>query len=240
MVLDILIALNLFFTFLILVTAYRKEKIYNFSLFPTWLLLSVGFSLAVNISSLRLVLTKGEAFDGRLIGLISRLVSNLNIDGIITCFIIFIVITLVQIFIISRGVLRMTETASRFINDIVPIRNMAVEAEYSAGKITMDESMAKKNYILKEKDFYLTLKGACRYVYGYEKIRLIIIFLTIIGGILIGTMIHDNTTIEAITIYVPLVIGNGIFSMLPVIILSSAIFRCLLLLCHSQSQPYDH
>jgi len=219
-VLDILIALNLAFTFFILFAVYRTERICNFSLLPTWLLLSINFNLAVNISSVRFILTKGDAFDGRLIGFIAQLVSSQDITGLITCFIIFIVITLIQILIISRGIIRMTKAVSRFICDAVLVKNITIEAEYSAGTITIDESMAKKNEILKEKDFYETLNGACKYVYGYEKIRLIIILLSIIGGILISTMIQEKTTIEAIRIFIPLVIGNGIFSMLPVFLLS--------------------
>ena len=224
-ILDILIALNLTFAFLILIAAYRTKKAADFPLLPTLLVLSIVLSLAVNISSTRLILAKGAIFDGCLINFISHLVNGLGFIRLITCFTIFIVINLLQIVIIIKRVSRVTQVTSQFNHDAISKRNMAIDAEYSAGTITITETKAKKNDICNEKDFYEALNGTCKFLFGYEKIRLLIIILSIFGGILIGTIIQENTIIEAVRIYIPLAIGNGLFPMLPPILLSFAIVK---------------
>ncbi|MDR2576256.1 MAG: flagellar biosynthesis protein FlhA, partial [Treponema sp.] len=151
--LDVLMALNLIFSLLVLLTVLYSQKPTEFSLFPTVLLVTTVFGLALNVSSTRRILTKGASFDGELIKFFSDFVVGGNSEnniGIVVGFIIFIIIIAVQVVVITKGATRVSEVAARFTLDGMPVRYMAIDTEYSAGSITEEEAQRRKAEIQKE------------------------------------------------------------------------------------------
>ncbi|MDR3019682.1 MAG: flagellar biosynthesis protein FlhA, partial [Treponema sp.] len=153
--LDALLAMNLMFSLLVLLIVLYSNKPTEFSLFPTILLVSTVISLALNISSTRLILTMGAKFDGRMIRAFATFVTgSKGTEGIVIGFIIFIVIIAVQAVVITKGATRVSEVAARFTLDSMQPKLMAVETEYSQGAITEEQAQRKKDQIQKESDFY--------------------------------------------------------------------------------------
>ncbi|MDR2729689.1 MAG: flagellar biosynthesis protein FlhA, partial [Treponema sp.] len=165
--LDALMAVNLIFSLLVLLIVLYTRKPTEFSLFPTILLVSTVFSLALNVSSTRLILLRGAKFDGRMIRAFSSfVVGSGGNESIVIGFIIFIVIIAVQAIVITKGATRVSEVAARFTLDSMQVKMMAVETEYSQGSINEEEAQNKKDEIRKESDFYGSMDGASKFISG--------------------------------------------------------------------------
>jgi len=214
--LDILIGLNLIQAMVILIIALFRKRIIDFSLLPTVLLVSMIFSLALNISSVRLILVKGAEFDGWAIRTIAFLVTGSGeITHFINGFLDFLLFAAIAAFVIRKGAARITEVSARFVLDSMPGKQMAIETEYDSGTISEEESIARKNALQQESDFYGSMDGAGKFVYGSVKISFFIIFSIIAGGIALDILIRGLTITDAARTYLPLSIGNGILFLLP-------------------------
>jgi len=221
--LDALMAFNLMFSLLILLNVVSIKKPTEFSLFPTVLLVSTVFGLALNISSTRLILSMGARFNGQMIrGFSSFVVGSTGNEGIVIGFIIFIVIIAVQAVVITKGATRVSEVAARFTLDSMQVKMMAVETEYSSGSITEEESQARKAQIQKESDFYGSMDGASKFISGNVKVGIFITVVNILGGIIIGVAMHGESMGNAVTNYITFSIGDGLLSQFPALFVSTA------------------
>jgi len=221
--LDALMALNLMFSLLVLLIVMYTKRPTEFSLFPTVLLMATVFSLALNISSTRLILTLGARFDGRMIRAFSTfVVGSGGSQGIVIGFIIFIVIIAVQAVVITKGATRVSEVAARFTLDSMQVKMMAVETEYSSGSITEEEAQKRKAQIQKESDFYGSMDGASKFISGNVKVGIFITVVNILGGIIIGVAMHGESMGLASSNYVSLAIGDGLLSQFPALLISTA------------------
>ena len=220
LVLDILIALNLIFALALFIIVLNSRNAAAFTLLPTSLLVSTIFNLAVYISAARLILTKGPDFDGRLIQAVASFAAKSGYTGLVIGYVLFILITAVQIIVVVKGTVRVAEVAARFTLDSMQVKMMAVETEHSSGSITEEEAQRRKAGIQKESDFLGALDGASKFISGNEKVRILIIAVSTIGGILIGTLTQDQTVNEAAGTYIPLVIGSGFLFLLHGLLLS--------------------
>jgi len=219
--LDALMALNLIFSLLILLIVLYTNKPTDFSLFPTLLLVSTIFSLALNVSSTRCILRDGEAFNGKMIKAFSTfVVGTSGTEGIVIGFIIFIIIIAVQVIVITKGATRVSEVAARFTLDSMTVRMMAVETEYSSGAITEEESQIRKAQIQKEADFYGSMDGASKFISGNVKVGVFIIIVEMIGGFIIGSAMYGESNV--ISTYIGLAIGDGLVTQLPALLISTA------------------
>ena len=224
LLLDILIALNLFLSFVVLFIVIHNKKPGEFSLFPTVLLALTVFGLAINLSAARLILVKGEYIDSWIIRTVSSIVAGSGETAhLVIGSILFIAALAVQVLVIAKGTVRVSEVAARFALNACPAKYMSIDAEYSSGTINEKEAAYRKETVQRENDFLGAMDGASRFVSGNIKIGILVISVIILGGILIGTKFNDNTMIEAVKIYVPLGIGYGIISMLPALILCTTI-----------------
>ena len=213
---DALIALNLFFALIIFFIAFRSKKIHYFPESPTFVLLPLVFSLILNISAARLILTKGTDFDGWLIRSGSSLVAGSGeIVHLVAGFVTFVSIIVVLMVCIKKAV-RFAEVAARFTLDAMPGKQMLIDAELRSGTIDENEHNNQKMALQEKVDFYCSLDGVCKIFAKNERLRLIFIIVTILVGIFIGYMIYEKTIIDAIKTYLPFIIGNGILSMIPV------------------------
>jgi flagellar biosynthesis protein FlhA len=221
--LDALMAMNLMLSLLILLIVLYTQKPTEFSLFPTMLLVATVFSLALNVSSTRLILAQGIKFNGRMVRAFSNFVVGVSgNEGLVIGFIIFIIIIAVQAVVITKGATRVAEVAARFTLDSMQVKMMAVETEYSSGSITEEESQIRKREIQKESDFYGSMDGASKFISGNVKIGILITVINVIGGIIVGMSIHKEPWSIAANNYVTLAIGDGLVSQFPALLISTA------------------
>lgn len=221
--LDILLILNLTLNLLILLIVLYTKRATDFSVFPTLLLVSTVFGLALNVSSTRLILSGAgpnihmvKAFSTFVIG------TKKGAEGLVIGFVIFIILIAVQAFVITKGATRVAEVAARFTLDAMPTKNMAVEAEYNSGAITEEEARARKAEIQREADFYGAMDGASKFVSGNVKIGIFITVVNIVAGLAFGMIFRQEAFAQAITTYASLTIGDGLLSQLPSLFVSVA------------------
>ncbi|HOX18232.1 MAG TPA: FHIPEP family type III secretion protein, partial [Spirochaetales bacterium] len=192
--LDVLLAINLTISLLILLIVLYTRKAIEFSIFPTMLLVTTIFGLALNISSTRLILSKGADFDGRLIRAFSTFVVGTGgTEGVVIGFVIFVVIIAVQAIVITKGATRISEVAARFTLDGLPGKQMAIEAEYNSGAITEEEARRRKEEVQREVDFYGQMDGASKFVSGNVKVGIFISVIDLVGGFVIGMVLHGES-----------------------------------------------
>jgi flagellar biosynthesis protein FlhA len=221
--LDALMAMNLVLSLLVLLIVLYTRKATDFSVFPTLLLVMTVFGLALNISSTRLILSKGAAFDGRMVkAFASFVVGSGGTSGLVIGFIIFIVLIAVQRIVITKGSTRIAEVAARFALDAMPAKQMAVEAEYNSGAITEEEAQERKRDIQREADFYGAMDGSSKFVSGNVTVGIFITVVNIIGGIVSGMVFQGETINTVFGTYISFAIGDGLLSQFPSLLVSTA------------------
>jgi flagellar biosynthesis protein FlhA len=221
--LDALMALNLVLSLLILLIVLYSKKATDFSLFPTVLLVVTIFGLALNVSSTRLILTKGARFDGRMIRAFSSfVVGSGGNEGLVVGFIIFIIIIAVQVIVITKGATRVSEVAARFTLDGMQVKHMAVENEFNTGAITEEEMKNRQLELELESNFYGAMDGASKFISGNVKVGILITAINIIGGIIVGSVLHGEPPAAAVGNYISFSIGDGLLSQLPALLVSTA------------------
>lgn len=221
--LDTLMVANLLLGLLtILIVLYTRDAL-DFSVFPTLLLVTTVYGLALNVSSTRLILSQGELFSGQIVRAFAAfVVGTEGSEGLVIGLIIFIILVAVQFVVITKGATRVAEVAARFTLDALPGKQMAIEAEYNNGSLSEEEMTRKKLALEREVDFYGAMDGASKFVSGNVKVGILITVVNIIGGIIVGTTIHGETINSALYTYVSLTIGDGLVSQFPALLISTA------------------
>jgi flagellar biosynthesis protein FlhA len=221
--LDILMAANLVLALLIILTVLYTRHALEFSVFPTLLLISTVFSLALNVSSTRLILVKGSQFNGHIVRAFATfVVGTRGVEGYVIGFIIFVIIIAVQFIVITKGATRVAEVAARFTLDALPGKQMAIEAEYNSGLLTEEEATRKKNDLQREADFYGAMDGASKFISGNVKVGILITVIQIVGGLIVGMTLHGEPFNVALDTYISLSIGDGLVTQLPMLLISTA------------------
>jgi flagellar biosynthesis protein FlhA len=220
--LDLLLAISLVSSVLILMTAVMMKRPLDFAIFPTVLLVSTLFRLGLNLASTRLILTHGQeghSSAGQVIAAFGELMMGGNfIIGVI----IFAIILVVNFVVITKGSTRIAEVSARFTLDSMPGKQMAIDADLSAGLITEDQAKLRRKELEQESTFFGAMDGASKFVRGDAVAGLIITFINAIGGILIGVISHGMPVGDAANTYVQLTIGDGLVTQVPAIIISIA------------------
>lgn len=216
-IIDVLLAINIMISVIILLnTIYMKEAL-QMSIFPSLLVVTTLFRLALNVSTTRLIIGKGEA--GGVIEGFGRFVGG---NDLVVGFIIFIVITLVNFIVITRGAERVAEVAARFTLDAMPGKQMAIDADLNAGLINETEAKERRKKIQKEADFYGAMDGASKFVKNDAIMGIVITVLNIIGGIIMGMVTRGESVQEALQTYAILTIGDGLVSQIPALMVSTS------------------
>jgi flagellar biosynthesis protein FlhA len=221
--LDTLMSLNLVLGLLtILIVLYIRSAL-EFSVFPTLLLVLTVYGLALNVSSTRLILSQGSNFDGQIVRAFSDFVVGTGgLEGLVIGIIIFVIIIAVQFIVITKGATRVAEVAARFTLDSLPGKQMAIEAEYNSGSISEEESTKRKMDLEREVDFYGAMDGASKFVQGNVRVGVLITVINIVGGIVVGMTIHNETFDMAMNTYIALAIGDGLVTQFPALLISTA------------------
>lgn len=217
--LDFLLAFSIMLGILTLLVVMFVPRSFDFSVFPSLLLVSTVFRLALNVSSTRLILLKGAAFDGKIIRTFGEFVVGGNY---VVGFLIFIILTAVQFIVITKGATRTAEVAARFTLDAMPGKQMSIDSDLSNGVITEDEAKRRRNEVRKEADFYGAMDGASKFVQGDVRVGIIIIIINVIGGFIIGMVMRGESFQVAIQTYTLLSIGDGIVAQIPSLLITTA------------------
>lgn len=222
MLLDLLLAISLVSSVLILMTAVMMKRPLDFAIFPTVLLVSTLFRLGLNLASTRLILThghEGHESAGEVINAFGQLMMGGNfIIGVI----IFAIVLVVNFVVITKGSTRIAEVSARFTLDSMPGKQMAIDADLSSGLIDEDQAKLRRKELEQESTFFGAMDGASKFVRGDAVAGLIITFINAIGGLLIGVLQHQLPVGEAANTYVQLTIGDGLVTQVPAIIISIA------------------
>ena len=220
--LDLALAASITFSVLILMTALFIERPLDFSSFPTVLLIATVSRLALNLASTRLILANGHEGPnaaGRVIEAFGNFVMSGNfVIGLI----VFAILILVNFVVITKGSGRIAEVAARFALDAMPGKQMAIDADLSAGLIDEDQARTRRKDLEDETTFFGAMDGAAKFVRGDAIAGLLITFINIIGGIIIGTAQQGLSLAEASTAYTVLTVGDGLVTQIPALIVSTA------------------
>ncbi len=221
--LDTLMSVNLLLSLLIILIVLYTKRALDFSVFPTLLLVVTVFSLALNVSSTRLILSQGAEFDGKIVRAFGRfVVGTAGPEGLVIGIIIFIIIVAVQFIVITKGATRVAEVAARFTLDSLPGKQMAIEAEYNSGAITEEEASKRKNELQKEADFYGAMDGASKFVSGNVIVGILITVVNVIGGMVVGMTLHGESLQVATDNYISLAIGDGLVTQFPMLMVATS------------------
>ena len=219
---DVLLALSLVSSVLILMTAVMMKKPLDFAIFPTVLLVTTLFRLGLNLASTRLVLSHGHEGTGGAGQVIEAFGALMMGGSFIIGIIIFAIILVVNFVVITKGSTRIAEVSARFTLDSMPGKQMAIDADLSSGLIDEDTAKRRRKELEQESTFFGAMDGASKFVRGDAVAGLIIVFINAIGGILIGTLQHGMSMGDAANSYVALTIGDGLVTQVPAIIISIA------------------
>lgn len=215
--LDILLTFNITLSLIVLlVTMYILEPL-QFSIFPSLLLLTTLFRLALNVSSTRLILLEGYA--GDIIKAFGEFVVGSNV---LVGFIIFLILVIIQFVVITKGAERVAEVAARFTLDSMPGKQMSIDADLNAGLITESDAKKRRLNIQNEADFYGAMDGASKFVKGDAIAAIIITAINIIGGLITGMVFEKMDFFNALSHYVLLTVGDGLVSQIPALLISTA------------------
>jgi flagellar biosynthesis protein FlhA len=217
--LDFLISVSLMLGLLILMIVMFVHRSFDFSIFPSLILITTVFRLALNVSSTRLILLQGASFDGKIIKTFGQFVVGGNY---VVGFIIFIILIAVQFIVITKGASRTAEVAARFTLDAMPGKQMSIDSDLQSQLINEDEARVRREEIRKEADFYGAMDGASKFVSGDVKVGIIIVFINLIGGFIIGMVQRGESFDLALRTYSLLTIGDGLVNQIPSLLSTTA------------------
>lgn len=221
--LDFFMILNLAGSIVIILVVIYSRSALDFTLFPTMLLTSTVFGLALNMASTKLILSKGINFNGQMVKAFASIVVGTDgPEALVVGVVMFIIIIIVQFMVITKGATRVAEVAARFSLDALPGKQMSIEAEFNSGTLTEDESRKKKEDLQKEVNFYGAMDGASKFISGSVKAGLAITFINVIAGFIIGISIRGEAAGVAAKTYTILTIGDGLVSQIPTLLISFA------------------
>ena len=215
--LDICLAINISIAFAILFNTIFSKEVLDMSFYPTMLLFTTIFRIALNVSSTKLILTTGDP--GNVVATFGEYVggNDLIVGGIV-----FIILILIQFMVINKGSERVAEVTARFTLDAMPGKQMAIDADLNTGAITDAEAKELRDKLQQESSFFGSMDGAVKYVKGDASAGLVITAVNIIGGIAMGVLRQGLEVSEALTKYSVLTIGDGLVSQIPSLLISLA------------------
>ncbi len=214
-ILDILLAINIAIAFTILFTCMFSKEVLDMSYFPTMLLFTTIFRIALNVSSTKLILTTGDP--GNVVETFGQYVGG---GDLIIGFIVFIILIIIQFMVINKGSERVAEVTARFTLDAMPGKQMAIDADLNTGAITDQEAKVRRDKIQQESSFFGSMDGAVKYVKGDATAGLIITAVNLVGGLIMGMARQGLDFNSAIQKYTILTIGDGLVSQIPSLLIS--------------------
>ena len=216
-VINFSISLNIALGIVLLMISLYVQKPLELAAFPSIILIGTMFRLVLSIASTRLILAKGDA--GEVIHAFGTFVTggNMIVGGVI-----FLIITVVQFMVITKGAERIAEVAARFALDAMPGKQMTIDADFNAGLISPEEAVKRREDLQRESSLFGSMDGSMKFVKGDTMAGIIIVIINIVGGLLIGCLVNQMPIADAVSKYTVLTIGDGLASQLPSLLMSIA------------------
>jgi flagellar biosynthesis protein FlhA len=213
--LDVLITVNILFALVILLTTMFAKRPLDFSVFPSLLLIATLFRLGLNVASTRLVLGEGEA------GAVIHAFGSVAVGGsMVIGAVVFVILVVIQFVVVTKGAERVAEVGARFTLDAMPGKQMAIDADLNSGLITEDEARHRRKEVSAEADFYGAMDGASKFVKGDAIAGIVIVLVNILGGIIMGVVVHGMEIGDAVNTYTLLTIGDGLTAQIPALLMA--------------------
>lgn len=222
LLLDVLFTFNIALSLMVLmVTVYAKKPL-DFAIFPTILLVTTLLRLALNIASTRIILMEGHN-GGAAAGHVIEAFGNFVIGGNYAVgIVVFAILVVINFVVVTKGAGRVAEVSARFALDSMPGKQMAIDADLNAGLITQEQAQARRKEVTAESDFYGSMDGASKFVRGDAIAGIVILFINLIGGFVIGMAQHGLGFSDSVQTYTLLSIGDGLVAQIPALLLSVA------------------
>ena len=218
--LDLFFIINIVISLCVLMACIFAKKPLDFSIFPTVLLLATMLRLSLNIASTRVILLKGHEGSGAS-GEIIESFGNFVIGGnFVVGIIIFVILTIINFVVVTKGTERVSEVSARFTLDAMPGKQMAIDADVGSGAISQDEATERRAELSQESQFYGSMDGASKFVKGDSIAGILILLINIIGGVVVGSVQNGMSFMEATETYLLLSIGDGLVAILPSLIMA--------------------
>ena len=215
--LSFLIIINITLALLVLLTSMNMKEALDFSIFPTIILLLTLFRLALSVSTTRAILAEGDA--GDVVDTFGNFVTGGNI---LVGLVIFLLLVIIQFIVITKGSERVAEVAARFTLDAMPGKQMSIDADLNAGVISEKEARERRDKVAGEADFYGAMDGATKFVKGDAIASIIMVFINLLVGMVIGMIQMELSFGEAASKYSILTVGDGLVSQIPALLISTA------------------
>ncbi len=221
-VLDIGFIANIMISLAVVMVALNAAKPLDFSAFPTVLLFATLLRLSLNVASTRVVLVNGHTGEAAAGHVIEAFGSFLIGGDYVVGLFVFAILMIINMVVITKGAGRVSEVSARFTLDAMPGKQMAIDADLNAGLITVEDARARRQEISREADFYGSMDGASKFVKGDATAGVLILFINIVGGIILGVVSHGLPVGQAAQTYVLLAIGDALVAQVPALLLSIA------------------
>ncbi len=222
LLLDMLFTFNIALALVVLLVSIYTKKPLDFAAFPTVLLIATLMRLALNVASTRIVLLEGHQ-GGAAAGHVIEAFGSVVIGGNLAVgLIVFLILMIINFVVVTKGAGRISEVSARFTLDAMPGKQMAIDADLNAGLIDQEQARRRREEVTMEADFYGSMDGASKFVKGDAIAGIMILFINIIGGFIIGMVQYDLPFAEAAEIYTILTIGDGLVAQIPSLLLSIA------------------
>ncbi len=209
-VLDTFFIFNIAVSLAVLMVALKTERPLDFSAFPTVLLFATMLRLALNVASTRAVLVNGHTGTGAAGHVIEAFGKFLIGGDYVVGLFVFVIITIINLTVITKRAGRVSEVSARFTLDALPGKQMAIDADLNAGVLTADEAKLRRAEVALEADFYGSMDGASKFTKGDAMAGVLILVVNVIGGLLLGTISHGLSIADAASQYILLAIGDGL------------------------------
>ncbi len=220
-VLDVLFTFNIVLAMIVILISVSVKRPLDFSTFPTIILATTLMRLTLNVASTRAVLLHGHE-GTHAAGQVIEAFGNVVIGGnFVVGLVVFVILMIINFIVVTKGAERISEVSARFTLDALPGKQMAIDADLNAGLINQDKAQQRRREVAMEADFYGSMDGASKFVRGDAIAGILILLINLIGGVAIGTLMHDLSFSESFRTYALLTIGDGLVAQIPALLLSA-------------------
>jgi len=220
--LDVLFTFNIVLALIVILVAVTAKRPLDFSVFPTVILGTTLMRLALNVASTRVVLLNGHE-GTHAAGQVIESFGNVVIGGnFVVGLVVFVILMIINFIVVTKGAERISEVSARFTLDALPGKQMAIDADLNAGLVNQEQATTRRKDVAAEADFYGAMDGASKFVRGDAIASILILIINLIGGVAIGSLMHDLPLADAFRVYALLTIGDGLVGQIPALLLSAA------------------
>ena len=220
--LDVLFTFNIVLSLIVILVAVTAKRPLDFSVFPTVILGTTLMRLALNVASTRVVLLNGHE-GTHAAGQVIESFGNVVIGGnFVVGLVVFVILMIINFIVVTKGAERISEVSARFTLDALPGKQMAIDADLNAGLVNQEQATTRRKDVAAEADFYGAMDGASKFVRGDAIASILILIINLIGGVAIGSLMHDLPLSDAFRVYALLTIGDGLVGQIPALLLSAA------------------